>query len=67
MKQLICPIGKKPCDRDCPDRYPDQPEGGCRLTTAQELARCKYPEKVFNALTALLSEEPEILREEAEV
>ena len=32
---------------------------------AQELARCKYPEKVFNALTALLSEEPEILREEA--
>lgn len=37
MKQLICPIGKKPCDRDCPDRYPDQPEGGCRLTTAQEL------------------------------
>ena len=34
---------------------------------AQELARCKYPEKVFNALTVLLSEEPEILREEAEV
>lgn len=37
MKQLICPIGKKPCDRDCHDRYPDQPEGGCRLTTAQEM------------------------------
>ena len=34
---------------------------------AQELARSKYPEKAFNALTALLSEEPEILREEAEV
>ena len=33
---------------------------------AQELARCKYPEKVFNALTVLLSENPEILREEAE-
>ena len=37
------------------------------VESAQELARCKYPEKVFNALTALLSEEPEILREEAEV
>ncbi|MEH2939969.1 hypothetical protein [Lawsonibacter sp. JLR.KK007] len=34
---------------------------------AQELARCKHPEKVLNALTVLLSEEPEILREEDEV
>ena len=34
---------------------------------AQELARCKHPEKVLNALTVLLPEEPEILREEDEV
>jgi hypothetical protein len=34
---------------------------------AQELARCKHPERVLNALTVLLSEEPEILREEDEV
>ena len=34
---------------------------------AQEPARCKHPEKVLNALTVLLSEEPEILREEDEV
>ena len=34
---------------------------------AQELARCKHPEKVLNALTVLLSEEPEILKEEDEV
>lgn len=37
MKQLICPILNLPCEADCPDRYPDQPEGGCRLTTAQEM------------------------------
>lgn len=36
MKQLICPLDGKPCAQDCPDRYQDQPEGGCFLTTAQE-------------------------------
>lgn len=34
MKQVICPIDKKPCNQDCPDRYQDRP--GCMLTTAQE-------------------------------
>lgn len=37
MKQLTCPLDGKPCERDCLDRYHDQPEGGCYLTTAQEL------------------------------
>ena len=37
MKQLTCPLDGKPCEADCPDRYHDQPEGGCALTTAQEL------------------------------
>ena len=37
MKQLICPLNGKSCEADCPDRYRDQPEGGCMLTTAQEL------------------------------
>lgn len=36
MKQLTCPIDGKICAADCPDRYHDQPEGGCMLTTAQE-------------------------------
>lgn len=36
MKQVICPLDRKPCSRDCPDRYQDQPEGGCMLTTPQE-------------------------------
>lgn len=36
MKQLTCPLNGKPCALDCPDRYHDQPEGGCILTTAQE-------------------------------
>lgn len=30
----------------------------------QELNHCKYPKKVLNAFMVLLSEEPEILREE---
>ena len=34
MEQLICPLDGKTCERDCPDRYG---EGGCLLTTAQEL------------------------------
>ena len=37
MEQLICPIDGKPCEQDCPDRYHDQPEGGCVLTTFLEL------------------------------
>jgi len=37
MKKLICPLDGKPCKADCPDRYTDQSEGGCFLTTAWEL------------------------------
>lgn len=37
MKQIICPIDGKPCEKDCPDRYTDRAEGGCILSTAQEL------------------------------
>ncbi len=37
MKQLLCPLDGKPCEADCPDRYRDQPDGGCMLTMAQEM------------------------------
>ena len=37
MQQIICPLDNQPYEQDCPDRYQDQPEGGCFLTTAQEL------------------------------
>lgn len=37
VKDVICPIDGRPCEKDCPDRYIDQPGGGCALTTAQEL------------------------------
>jgi len=37
MNQVICPLDKQPCDRSCPDRYKDKPDGGCFLTTAQEM------------------------------
>ena len=33
---LTCPLDNQPCERDCPDRYTDRPEGGCILTTALE-------------------------------
>lgn len=36
MSETICPIDGLPCDPACPDRYTDQPEGGCILTTAIE-------------------------------
>lgn len=37
MEQIRCPIDGQPCAQDCPDRYTDCEEGGCVLTTAQEL------------------------------
>ena len=52
MNEIICPIDGRSCDPDCPDRYVDQPEGGCILTTASELG-CK----VF------ILDEPGVLRE----
>lgn len=37
MNHIICPLDNLPCERDCPDRYKDEPGGGCMLTTAAEL------------------------------
>ena len=37
IKQIICPLDNLPCEKDCPDRYTDTPNGGCFLTTAQDL------------------------------
>ncbi len=37
MQQIICPLDNLPCEQECPDRYQDQLEGGCFLTTALEL------------------------------
>lgn len=37
MKKIICPIDNRPCEQNCPDRYIDRTEGGCILTTAQEM------------------------------
>ena len=36
MKNVTCPLDNRPCERDCPDRYTDRPEGRCILTTALE-------------------------------
>ena len=32
MKEKICPIDGRPCDRFCSHRFKNRPEGGCFLT-----------------------------------
>lgn len=34
----ICPLDGRPCDPDCPDRYQDDPAGGCLTATLMEYA-----------------------------
>lgn len=36
MKEKICPIDGRPCDRFCSHRYKNRPEGGCFLTDFAE-------------------------------
>lgn len=43
----ICPLDHQPCEADCPIRYRDTPEGGCYLTTAQELGAEVLPLLLF--------------------
>ena len=38
MNEIICPLDGRPCAPSCPDRYIDQPEGGCLLTTLAEIS-----------------------------
>lgn len=37
MNDRICPIDGKPCEKDCPDRFTDTPDGGCLLTPFQDM------------------------------
>ena len=37
MKDRICPIDGKPCEKDCPGRFNDTPDGGCLLTLYQDM------------------------------
>lgn len=32
-----CPLDGKPCEKDCPDRFHDTPDGGCQLTIVQDM------------------------------
>lgn len=36
MKQRICPLDGKPCEKSCPDRYPNDPRGGCILVAVHD-------------------------------
>lgn len=37
MKDRICPLDGKPCEKDCPDCFHDTPDGGCQLTIVQDM------------------------------
>lgn len=37
MKDRICPLDGKPCEKDCPDRFHDTPDDGCQLTLVQDM------------------------------
>lgn len=37
MTDVICPLDGKPCEKDCPDRFVDTPDGGCLLTMSLEI------------------------------
>ena len=38
MKQRICPLDGKPCEKSCPDRYKDDPRGGCILVAMHDMS-----------------------------
>lgn len=38
MKQRICPLDGKPCEKSCPDRYPNDPRGGCILVAMHDVS-----------------------------
>lgn len=38
MKQRICPLDGKPCEKNCPDRYKDDPRGGCILVAMHDVS-----------------------------
>lgn len=38
-KQRICPLDGMPCSKNCPDRYPDDPAGGCVLCALYDAVR----------------------------
>ena len=38
---VICPLDGLPCEKGCPDRYKDRPEGGCLLTTSLAAGCCR--------------------------
>lgn len=37
MSDRTCPLDGKPCEKDCPDRFHDTPDGGCLLTMVQDM------------------------------
>lgn len=37
MNDRICPLDGKPCEKSCPDRYPNDPRGGCILVAMHDV------------------------------
>lgn len=38
MNDRICPLDGKPCEKSCPDRYPNDPRGGCILVAMHDVS-----------------------------
>ena len=43
IRDCICPLDGRPCEKSCPDRYIDDPRGGCILTDVKEAGGKIYP------------------------
>ena len=37
MQDRICPFDGKPCEKTCPDRFIDTPDGGCIATMVLDM------------------------------
>ena len=43
MQDVLCPFDGRPCEKTCPDRYCDTPDGGCIVTSVLELGGYVIP------------------------
>ena len=59
MKEKICPIDGRPCDRFCSHRYKNRPEGGCFLTDFAETMSEVFadPDNIICPLLSITSED----------
>lgn len=55
----ICPLDGRPCEKDCPDRFTDTPDGGCMLTLSLDLGINVMCEDNYGNIYLLAGDLPE--------